>query len=117
MGRFAAEAGREWLKEGLDNEKAIVEAGEYFAMGMDANSPDCFLETGLLLTDSRIDYEEQEDECMEIGKKCLQAVVELDDDWEELRQQARTRLEEIARRHTSLWRKIKKGFGSKSGKK
>ena len=117
VGRFAAEAGREWLKEGLDNEKAIVEAGEYFAMGMDANSPDCFLETGLLLTDSRIDYEEQEDECMEIGKKCLQAVVELDDDWEELRQQARTRLEEIARRHTSLWRKIKKGFGSKSGKK
>lgn len=117
VGRFAAEAGREWLKEGLDNEEAFEKANEYFLMGMDVGSPDCLLEVGLLLTDSRIDYEEQEEEYMEIGKRCLQDILELNDDWEELRQQARARLEEIARRPTSLWKKFKKGFGAKFGKK
>ncbi len=118
LGEFAAEAGREWLKEGLDKEQAIAEAMDYFTMGIiEAHSPECLLEAGLLLTDSRIGQEDNAEEIMEIGKEYLQAVLELDDDCEDLRQQARARLEEIARRPASLWRKFKKGFGSKFGKK
>ena len=115
---FAAEAAEEWLKDGLDNDTAVEKAVEYYSMGMEAGSADCFLGAGLLLTDEHLDGDAKDKEkAIASGINLLQVVINSDDEeYEELRQKARARLTEIEQRKKSepksAWSKIKKGLGA-----
>ncbi len=114
---FAYRSGMEWLEDGLDNDTAVENAMEYFGMGAEYGSVDCFLQMGLLCTDKRFEGEEEYDEALKNGKEILQAVANVEgEEYEEQRQQARDRLAEIEQRQNSAWGKIKKGFGSLFGK-
>ena len=114
---FAYRAGMEWLEDGLDNDTAVENAMEYFGMGAEYGSVDCYLQIGLLCTDKRFEGEKEYEKALKYGKEALQAVADVeDDDYEEQRQQARDRLAEIEQRQKSAWGKIKKGFGSLIGK-
>lgn len=117
MPKFAYRAGMEWLKEGLDNEAAVENAVDYFVMGTEQGSVDCFLQMGLLCTDKRLESEERYDEALKYGKEVLQIVANVEgEDYEEQRQQARQRLAELEQRPKSAWGKIKGGLGSLFGK-
>lgn len=117
MPDFACRAGMDWLEEGLDNETAIESAMEYFSMGAEQGSVDCYLQMGLFCTDKRLEDEDGYSEALTSGKKILQVVANVEgEDYEEQRQQARARLAEIEQRPKSAWSKIKKVLGSIFGK-
>lgn len=118
----AYNAGMEWLKDGIENDAAVEHAMEYFSIGAEHGSVDCFLQIGLYYTDRQFEGEDGYEEALKSGIKCLQAVSNVEgDDNEEQRQQARARLAEIEQRPKlerpkSTWSKIKKGLGTLLGK-
>ena len=118
----AYNAGIEWLKDGIENDAAVEHAMEYFSIGAEHGSVDCFLQIGLYYTDRQLEGEDGYEEALKSGIKCLQAVSNVEgDDYEEQRQQARARLAEIGQRPKlerpkSTWSKIKKGLGTLLGK-
>lgn len=112
--RFAHQAGMEWLKEGIDNEDALKNALEYFSIGVEQGLVDSGLQIGLLLTDPHF----SDKEIIEKGKGWLQAVIDTDDeDCEEQRQQAQERLDELERRSSGTWKKVKNRLNNLIGKK
>lgn len=114
---FAYRAGMEWLEEGLDNEVAFDSALEYFDMGRDCGSVDCYLQICLLSTDERLESLDGYDKALKSGKEGLQLIANIEgEDYEEQRQQARQRLAELEQRHKSKWSKIKSGLGSLFGR-
>ena len=118
----AYNAGMEWLKDGIENDAAVEHAMEYFSIGAEHGSVDCFLQIGLYYTDRQLEGEDGYEEALKNGIKCLQAVSNVEgEDYEEQRQQARARLAEIEQRPKlerpkSTWSKIKKGLGTLLGK-
>ncbi len=118
----AYNAGMEWLKDGIENDAAVEHAMEYFSIGAEHGSVDCFLQIGLYYTDRQFEGEDGYEEALKNGIKCLQAVSNVEgEDYEEQRQQARARLAEIEQRPKlerpkSTWSKIKKGLGTLLGK-
>lgn len=113
MPQFAYHAGMEWIEEGFDNEAAAESAIGYFCMGAEQGLVDCLLQMGLFCTDTRLKGVKYYDKMLKNGIKCLQAVTNIEDDYfEEQRQQARARLDEIEQRQQSTWGKLKKGFKS-----
>ncbi len=91
---FAEQAGKTLMEEGLDNEEAVTAAVEYFYMGLEQGHIGCALQLGLLFTTEGADKKAEQ-----VGSQYLQQICESEgDDWEDERQQAKARLEEMEHR-------------------
>ncbi len=100
---YSAElAGKALLNEDNGGEKALREAIEYFNMGAEQGHVGCILQLGLLYTTEGLSKETEQ-----VGDEYLRFVCDAEgDDWEEERQQAKARLEELKQRHKSLMDKF-----------
>ena len=84
---------------------------KYLKKGIDENIPVCYLQAGLLLTDTNIIKGDKE--LLQKGIDYLKIIRDTDgEDLENLRIKAQERLAEIERAQESVWGKIKKGLGS-----